>query len=483
MYPSLAHIDGITIFVYFSAVLAIGLSSSWRHEGDSTMYFLSGRGMGWLSIGVSLIAADIFCGHLIGLSGVFGRALAIDMELMGIVGLVLLGWWVGPKFVKNKSVTITNFLTRRYSENAGTYVSAFYIIIYLLTRLSLVLFMGAFLIQLFSHSDESVTIMAIVLIAGLYSIVGGFSAVVKTQAFQAVVMLLGLAAFFLGASSAAATKSVNSAISDPVIGATSVPWVALTVGIPLIAFWLWLTDQYMVQHVFASRSQSDLKKGTTLTAIVKGLVFIPILIWVSASPVELMSSSTSIQLPPPYRGVVLISIFSAMMASLAGLYNSVSALFTLDLYKRKHPSANERQLVLVGRLSTTAAVLVAILWMPLMAVVDWQRSGSLQSLLAFFAAAIMGVFLSGAVWKRTTTLAAASALIFGTIIGFARILGGYLVNSEVIENQFLIWLLHTNYLNFAALIFVFSVMTLIGVSLVVPNHDSTIATPYAQRNP
>ena len=172
-----------------------------------------------------------------------------------------------------------------------------------------------------------------------------------------------------------------------------------------------------------------------------------------------------------------------MMASLAGLYNSVSALFTLDLYKRKHPSANERQLVLVGRLSTTAAVLVAILWMPLMAVVDWQRSGSLQSLLAFFAAAIMGVFLSGAVWKRTTTLAAASALIFGTILGFARILGGYLVNSEVIENQFLIWLLHTNYLNFAALIFVFSVMTLIGVSLVVPNHDSTIATPYAQRNP
>jgi SSS family solute:Na+ symporter len=488
MHQSLAHIDGIMIFVYFSAVLAIGLSSSWKQDGDSTMYFLSGRGMGWFSIGTSLIAADILCGHLVGLSGIFGRALAIDMELMGIVGLVLLGWWVGPKFLKNKSITVTDFLTRRYSESAGTYVSAFYIIIYLLTRLSLVLFMGAFLIQLFSHSDESVTIMAIILIAGLYSIVGGFSAVVRTQSFQAVVMLFGLAAFFLGTAGTAATKSVSSIISDPVIGASvnldaGIPWIALMVGIPLMAFWLWLTDQYMMQHVFGARSRKDLKKGTILTAIVKGLIFVPILIWVSTSPVEIMTSPSTIQLPPLYRGVVLISIFSAMMASLAGLYNSVSALFTMDMYKRKHPSASERQLVLVGRLSTTAAVLVAALWMPLMAIVDWQRSSSLQSLLAFFAATVMGVFLSGVVWKRTTALGAASALVFGTFLGCLRILGGYLVNSEVIDNQFLIWLLHTNYLNFAALIFVFSVLTLIGVSLVVPSHGSNIVAPYAQRNP
>ena len=196
-----------------------------------------------------------------------------------------------------------------------------------------------------------------------------------------------------------------------------------------------------------------------------------------------MTSPSTIQLPPLYRGVVLISIFSAMMASLAGLYNSVSALFTMDMYKRKHPFASERQLVLVGRLSTTAAVLVAALWMPLMAIVDWQRSSSLQSLLAFFAATVMGVFLSGVVWKRTTALGAASALVFGTFLGCLRILGGYLVNSEVIDNQFLIWLLHTNYLNFAALIFVFSVLTLIGVSLVVPSHGSNIVAPYAQRNP
>ncbi|MGA7160811.1 MAG: hypothetical protein WBZ48_07405 [Bacteroidota bacterium] len=484
MHQSLAHIDGIMIFVYFSAVLAIGLSSSWKNEGDSAMYFLSGRGMGWLSIGTSFIAADILCGHLVGLSGIFGRAFAIDMELMGIVGLIVLGWWVGPKLIKNKSTTVTDFLARRYSESAGTFVSAFYIIIYLLTRLSLVLFMGAFLIQLFSHSDESVTIVAIILIAGLYSIVGGFSAVVRTQAFQAVVMLLGLVAFFLGTSGATAAKNVSSIIGDPTIGAEpmGIPWIALIIGIPLMAFWLWLTDQYMMQHVFAARSRTDLKKGTMLTAAVKGLVFVPILIWVSTSPVEIMSSPSTIQLPPLYRGVVLISIFSAMMASLSGLYNSVSALFTLDIYKRNHMTASERQLVLVGRLSTTAAVLVAVLWMPLMAIVDWQRSSSMQSLLAFFAAAVMAVFIAGVVWRRPTALAAACAIIFGTLLGCLRIFGGYFATSKGIYNQYLIWFLHTNYLNFAALVFVFSTLTLIGVSLVMPATTSNVVVPYAQRN-
>ena len=485
IHQTLPQIDGIIILAYFSAVLAVGLSSSRRKDGDSAMYFLSGRDLGWFSIGASFIAADTLCGHIVGISGPFSGVLAIDMELVGIVGLTLLGWWFGPEFIKRKIFTITDLLDRRYREKAGAYVSASYIVIYLLTRLSLVLFMGAFLIRQFSNSDVYVTIAAIVLIAGLYSIVGGFSAVVNTQVFQAVIILAGLGALFLGfadsASAARTTISVSeSAFVQPNVG---FPWIAFLIGIPLIVFWLLFTDQYMLQHVFGARSQRDLEKGTLLVIVVKVLAVGGLLVWIFLMPSEVRSLSSGMSLSPFYRGLVLIGIFSAMMSSLSGLFNSTSALFTLDLYKRKHPDDSERKLVLVGRLSTTAAVVLSLLWMPLLSIFDWQGSSSLQSLLAYFAAIVAAVFISGMLWKRATPLAVACALVVGTAVGTVRLVAEHFVNPDLIKNDVILWLVQTHYLNFASIVFVICIFVIVGVSLVVPSRGTGAAISQVQRNP
>ncbi len=487
MHYTLLHTDGVVILVYFAIVLAIGLSSSQRQGGDCAKYFLAGRSLGWLSIGTSLVAADVLCGRLIGFSGSYGGALVIDLEIAGVVGLVILGWWLGPKLANDKTFTITEFLTRTYNESARTFVSGSYILIYLLIRLSLLLFLGSFVIQMFSSSDIDVTMVAIILIAGLYSIVGGYSAVVSTQVFQAVVMLIGFAVLFFSPSGSATLQNVRSTDGYFMTGAQSVqsagiPWLALIFGVPIVALWLWLSDQYMVQHILAARSQKDIRMGAILAAIIKVLIIIPMLIWVLVSYDGSKSVTATNQVPMLFRGIALVAVFSAMMASLSGLFNSTSALFTLDFYRRRNPFASEQKLVLVGRLSTTAAVLISVLWMPLITIIDWQSVNSLQSLLIYFAATVMAVFLSRLIWKRATGLATGSTLLVAGILSCLKILSRRLVNPQFIHNKILEWLLQTSYLDFAVLIFFVSVVVIVCVSLVAPSPDPQVASPQVERN-
>lgn len=487
MHYTLLHTDGVIILAYFAIVLAIGLSSAQRQAGDCAKYFLAGRNLGWLTIGTSIVAADVLCGRLIGFSGSYGGALIIDMEIAGVIGLVILGWWLGPKLANDKTYTVTGFLTRTYNGGARTFISGSYIVIYLLIRLSLLLFLGSFLIQMFSSSDIDVTMVAIILIAGLYSIVGGYSAVVSTQVFQTVVMLTGSAILIFSPSGSASIQNFRSIDDHFMTGAQSlqsagIPWLAMIVAVPVLALWLWLSDQYMVQHILAARTQKDIKMGATLAAIIKALVFIPILIWVLVPPDGSRSVMATNQVPGMFRGIVLILVFSAMMASLSGLFNSTSALFTLDFYRRRNPFASEQKLVLVGRLSTTAAVLISVLWMPLITIIDWQSVNSLQSLLIYFAATVMAVFLSRLIWKRATGLATGSTLLVAGILSCLKILSRRLVNPQFIHNKILEWLLQTSYLDFAVLIFFVSVVVIVCVSLVAPSPDPQVASPQVERN-
>lgn len=480
------QIDRIAVVAYFFTILVIGLSASRDADGDTLRYFLSGRKLGWSSIGVSLLAADVLCGHLMSVKGPFAGALAIDLELVGIIGLVFLGWRAGNLSSLLTSFTTNDSLDRVYGGKVGTYVSLLFIATYLLVRLSLVLLLGAFLVRFFSNWDASAAIAAAVLISGIYSITGGFSAVVSTQIVQAIFMLLGFAAFLVGILggpmlSHAAALAAGSAVSSAAGSGSSFPWLAIAVGVPVVALWLWLTDQYVLQHVFSARSERDLKKGIAFVAVAKGLVIASLLVTFLTVPGS-YAGHLNLAMPPFLTGIVLIGVLSAIMSSLSGLFNSTSAMFTMDIYRRRKPQTEERKLVLVGRLSTTIVVLSSLLWMPLIGMIGWEGSGPLQSFLACFAAVVVAVFMTGVLWKRATSAAALIAVAVGITTGAFRIVLGQIAGPWRISNGIVVWLLKTQYLNFAAIDFFICLSVIVVASLLLPSRGSLTVLQEAQRN-
>ena len=352
---------------------------------------------------MSIFATNISSEHFIGLAGAGAtRGLAVgQFELMAIFTLIFLGWVLAPIYFKSNAVTVPEFLEKRFDLRIRKFFAAFSIIIYIFTKILVSLFAAGLLFYKIFGLNIYATSIIIVLITGLYSVTGGANAVIRTQLFQGIVLIIGaivLSAFGLnavGGFSGLEQKlpshffNMFKPISDP-----DYPWTGIIFGAPIIAFWYWCTDQYIVQRIFSAKSVNDARRGTLVAAFLKVLpIFIlvlPGLIAVALYPDISGDEAYSVLvagdlLPIGLKGLVVAGLLAAIMSSLASAFNSTAVLFTNDFYKVKNPQANERKLVLVGRLATTAIVVVAILTVPFVKLISSQVYLFLQNVQAFVA--------------------------------------------------------------------------------------------------
>jgi SSS family solute:Na+ symporter len=262
-------------------------------------------------------------------------------------------------------------------------------------------------------------------------------------------------------------------ISDP-----DFPWTGIIFGAPIIAFWYWCTDQYIIQRVLSARSVNDARRGSLFAALLKILpIFILVLPGLVAAalfrdikvdeayPLLLLSDF----IPTGIKGLVLAGLLAAIMSSLSSVFNITATLFTNDLYKPKHPAASERELVLIGRLSTTVIIFVAILCVPLVKIIDKEVYLYLQSLQAYVSPPIAAIFIFGLLFKRVTARAALWTLIIGEAIGLSRLVLEMLVKSGYITNSLIVTFIEINFLHLAIVLFVISSSILWTISLLQKN--------------
>lgn len=475
-----SQIDLLVLVAYLIIVLSLGFYYSRRNDENYSDYFLAGRNIGWFTVGVSIFATNISSEHFIGLAGSGStRGLAVgQFELMAIFTLIFLGWILAPIYLKSGVVTVPEFLEKRFDRKIRKMFAGFSIAIYIFTKILVSLFAAGLLFYKIFGLNIYASSIIIVLITGLYSVTGGASAVMRTQLFQGIVLILGaviLSVFGLnavGGFSGLEEKlpadffNMFKSVSDP-----DFPWTGILFGAPIIAFWYWCTDQYIVQRLFSAKSINDARRGTLLAAFLKILpIFIlvlPGLIAVALYPEikgdEAYSALVAGDLLPiGLKGIVVAGLLAAIMSSLAGAFNSTAVLFTNDFYKTRNPEANERKLVLVGRLTTTAVVVVAILIVPLVKIISSQIYLFLQSVQAFLSPPITAVFLFGLFSKKINSKTAFITLLVGEAIGFSRLLLEIISNLGVRLHPALLWILGINFLHFAIFLFLVS-LTLILV--------------------
>jgi len=438
--------------------------------------------MGWITVGLSIFATNISSEHFIGLAGAGAtRGLAVgQFELMAIFILIILGWIIAPIYHKAGVVTTPEFLEKRFDPSLRKPFATISIIIYVFTKISVTLFAGGILFYTMFGLNIYTSAIMIVLFTGLYSVLGGATAVMKTHVFQAIVLIIGallLTIFGLkavGGFSGLQAKlppdffNMFKSLRDP-----DYPWTGVIFGAPILAFWYWITDEYFIQKILSAKSINDARRGSLFAALLKvlpifilvlpGLIAVALFQNIKGDEAYPLLLSSNI-LPIGIKGIVLAGLLAAIMSSLSSVFNTVAVLFTNDFYKVNNPNASDRELVLIGRLATTAIVILAIICVPLVKLISSQVYLYLQSLQGYISPPITAVFLWGFILKKVNAKAAIATLVIGEGIGFLRLVLELIYGANVQGMGILSLLVSINFLHFSIFLFLFSTLIILTIS-------------------
>jgi SSS family solute:Na+ symporter len=476
-------LDLLVIGGYFAVLLWISIWAARREKNVSADYFLAGRDVGWLAVGASLFASNIGSEHLVGLAGTGAASgLAVGhFEWIACFMLLLLGWLFVPFYLRSGVYTMPEFLERRYSSAARWYFTWVSVIGYVLTKISVTLFAGGIVMQAVTGLDLWTSAGLLIVVTGLYTIVGGLRAVIYTEVAQTIVLIAGSAALMIiGLHGVGGWSGLHARLPADFFSMwkpashPDFPWTGVIFGAPILGLWYWCTDQHIVQRVLAAKSVTDARQGTILAGYLKVLpVFIFVLPGMVAAALfadvrggaadSAYPALVTRLLPAGFKGLVLAGMLAALMSSLASAFNSCSTLLTWDVYRKLRPTATESELVTFGRGSTIILVGLGLAWIPFMKYVSPQLYIYLQSVQAYIAPPIAACFLFGVLSTRLNGTGAMAALLTGLVLGTSRLVLE-LGKSHLAPGSFSLWFASINFLIFAALLFVLCTVILAVVS-------------------
>lgn len=482
-------LDWVVVAAYFLVLGLIAWRVVRRGAPSSAEYFLAGRHVGWFVIGASIFASNVGSEHIVGLAGTGAK----DGLVMGHYELhsylcLMLGWVFVPFYMRSRVFTMPEFLELRYGPAARWILSVTMLVGYVLTKISVTIYAGAKVFEVLMGIDFWTGALVVVLLTGIYTVLGGLRAVLYTEALQAIVLLVGSIIVTLAGLSAIGGWEGLTAVVEPSrfnlflpADHPDFPWTGMVFAPPIVGLWYWCTDQYIVQRVLAGRDEATARRGTIFAAYLKLTPFFIFLMpgliayaLAQSGKLELGDADAAFPtmvatlLPAGVRGLVAGGLIAALMSSLAAVFNSASTVFTIDIYKKLRPRTSDLDLVRVGRIATAVLVLSGIAWIPFQKKISGELYTYLQSVQAYIAPPIAAVFFLGLFWRRINATGALAALIGGFLVGAARLVAE--LNKEALDGWMLAFA-EVNFLHFAILLFGISCALLVAGSFCTPAQD------------
>lgn len=433
----ISRLDLGVIGVYFVIILALGLWVARRTQSSEDL-FLGGRSLTWGVIGFSLFASNISSSTIIGLTGAAYSSGIVQSVYEWISGipLIIAAFVFVPLYLNAKITTIPEFLGLRFDRRSQVFFSVVTIVTSILVETAGGLYAGAIVLKTFFPSIVIwQTTLALAFFAGIYTAFGGLKAVVYTDTIQAIVLILGSTVltytlfekmdFSMEAVLAAAPQG-HFSIYRP-LGDATLPWPGLFLGVPLLGFWYWSTNQYIVQRVLGAKDVKHARWGVLLGGFLK---LIPLFIMVipGAMAISLYQGIENPDmvyptivvdaLPKGLVGLVLAGLISAIMSSVDSTLNSSSTLVVVDFIQPKKPDLTTKQILNYGRITTFVLMIVAAVWAPMI-----ENFGGiwvyLQQMYTIFVPPIVVLFLVGVFYPRGNGQGAFMTLSLGTLLGIA----------------------------------------------------------------
>ncbi|KAJ6247055.1 sodium/solute symporter [Anaeramoeba flamelloides] len=493
---SLNWVDILILVIYFLILFAIGIYCIVKQRGQkkSKEYFLADSNMNWMAVAGSLYSSNIGAEHFLGLAGSAsqnGLAIGWFEWIAGFI-LILLGWFYTPIYKKALILTTPEYLEKRYSKTCKTFLTVISLLLYILTKISATLYSGGVILHLILGWNMYFSIVMLLLATAVYTILGGLMAVVYTEAFQTVLLISGgiLTTIFGlvkvgGISQFRNSENIPSNFwhlfhntDDP-----ELPWPAI-LCIPFASVFYWCNDQLLVQRVLSARNNYHAKSGCLSAAYLK---ILPFFILVIPGMIARALFSSEIKddpniafplllikiIPNGLLGFLLSGVISALMSSLASIFNSSSTLITYDIYRTYiRKNAKEKELIIFGKISGIGILLISILWIPFISNISDQLFISINAVANYLAPPITAIFLYGMLWSRVNSRASIYTLSIGCTIGFIRlILEAIFSSKKEFSNSFLNFFIKCNFLYFGFFLFVISSLIIVIVSLLTEPPD------------
>lgn len=445
------HTLDMTVVIVYAIILMV--LAQWvsrekaGHEKDSSDYFLAGRNLPWWAIGASLIAANISAEQIIGMSGsawVLGIAIGA-YEWMAAITLVIVGKWLLPVFLKHKIYTMPQFLEQRFDHRVRNVMAIFWLIVYVFVNLTSILWLGALAVNTVTGMDLTWGLLALGGFAAAYSLYGGLKAVALTDIIQVTLLVFGgilIAIISLdevsgGQGTIAGFQMLIERVPEKfdLIFTKDSPHYDKLPGISVLVGGMWIMNlsywgfnQYIIQRALAAKSTQEAQKGIMFAAFLKMLM--PLIIVLPGVAAVVLAPDLGAPdkayptimklLPTGILGLVFAALIAAIISSLASMMNSISTIFTMDLYRHfGSAQKSEKQLVTVGRMvSFTAIIIAMILARPLLGKFD-QAFQYIQEFTGFFTPGVCALFLLGFFWKKTTANGALATAIGSAVLSIA----------------------------------------------------------------
>jgi len=546
-------IDWLVVLGYFVLLAGLTLWVMKRNKDTADDYFLASRNLGWIIVGASIFASNIGSEHLVGLAG-SGATSGVAMAHYELHAwcLLVLGWLFVPFYSRSKVFTMPEFLERRFAPSARWTLSIISLVAYVITKIAVGIFAGGvvfgtllpemqFTVGGFVFNAFWIGSVAVVLLTGLYTVVGGMRAVAYTEALQTLILVIGSVLLtVVGLQKLGGWSELRATLDPdmfnlwkPLIPAGvegtwapvkeagrmawyfngNYPWLGMLICAPIIGLWYWCTDQYIVQRALGAPSEREARRGTIFASYLKLLpVFIFIIPGMIALALATSGRAEGLKvmigpdgkaaadaaqaafplmvreiLPVGVRGMVVAGLLAALMSSLAGAFNASSTLFTMDLYQKFRPKATQHQLVWIGRVATTVMVLIALFWIP---VIQGAKGlyDYLQGVQGYLAPPIFTVFFLGVFNKRLNTKGCLAALGVGFFLGVFRLAVDTPVALKMagFEQGYpagsFLWIVNNIYFQYySAFIFLVCVLVMIAVSYATeaPAEDRLTGLTYA----
>jgi solute:Na+ symporter, SSS family len=498
--------DWVTLAIYFCILLGVAWWVVSRAKKTATDYFLAGRNLGWWVIGASIFCSNIGSEHIVGLAGSGAKdGVAMAHYEFHAWCLLVLAWVFVPFYARSMVFTMPEFLEKRFSASSRYVLSFVSIVTFIVSKIAVGIFAGGIVFSVllpdmrldlgqYGVIDSFwIGSVLVILLTGLYTMLGGMRAVAYNDSVQAIVLIIGsvtLTVYGLiklggwtelrnicgsdmfnlwkplmppGQEASWAPIIVKNDAGDIVKQAwyfnSYFPWLSMMICAPVIGLWYWCTDQYIIQRALGAPNQTIARRGSICAAFLKltpvYLFIIPGMICYALAvsgkvpglqnvinphtgqleplinPVTHKAIPSAVQgafpmmvrelLPPGLRGIVVAGLLSALMGSLAGVFNACSTLFTVDFYQKIRPRASQSEIVRMGRIATAVMVCIAIAWIP---VVKGAQSlyEYLQSIQGYLAPPIFVVFFFGVFFKRLNAKGCLWAMIVGFALGLFRML-------------------------------------------------------------
>lgn len=480
-------LDIITVITYFIIILAIGFWSGKGKRDSAATYFISKKTLPWWAIGAAYVATGLNSEQLIGMNGMgymIGLSL-VNSYLIAIFVYTALIFIFFPIYLRNDILTMPQYLGKRFNNQAQNVFSILLLLSYIFLSLAVVLYGGAKLFEIIYGVPIWLGVLILGLVAGIYTLYGGMASMISVSVLQFILMFIaGGILFILG------YLQLPNGWSDIVKHAPGgfhlmqptdypiMPWHAVLFAFFNLQLFYSCINQALVQRGFGAKTEWDIRM-----AIIFALGFVLLRPFLEVLPGmmaralafsghgEFLVSHDQIDnvypilienlIPIGLKGLILVGILGSVMSTVSAFLNSISTIFTYDVYKKwinKH--ASDKMLVKVGVLSTFGLMVFSVLYAPVIG-----KLGGIfmyfQTASTYLAVPVATIFLFGMFWKRTTSAAALTVMIGGIPLGLLMqlVIIPFLFTPEVIHHYSL-----TNFYVSCGITQIFSAFIIVGVS-------------------